>query len=113
MPVKKPPKDLDPVVRVAKLFRKNAMKRPQKGVRFKIDAEDWPILSARMASEGMTISVLIEAVMKGYIDNDPGVMSAIDNWKTSRASYMHGERPRLFKRRTEVDDIYDMISETK
>lgn len=59
----------------------------------------------RAASEGVSPTVIFEAVLKGYVENHPGVLAMIDQWvRDNVPSKPEKKAPKLSKR--DLEEIY-------
>lgn len=98
--------------RLAKLTRRAktlAERRPSAKARFVIDADDLKLVKEKLKRENIALNVLCEAVLRGYVNNHPAVLAMLDDWMRARQDHMVGGKPKLFKRKSELEDIYSEI----
>lgn len=78
-----------------------------------IDCEDLAAVKEKLRRDNMSMPVLVEAVLRGYVNNHPAVLAMIEDWIRERDSSMAGDRPRLFRRRSDLDEIYGAIQDER
>jgi hypothetical protein len=61
-------------------------------------------LREQLQTDRMSAAVLIEAVVRGYLDRSPAVLAMIDQWK--RDQRPGDEKPQRGLSKRELDDIY-------
>lgn len=58
----------------------------------------------KLQEEGLHLSVLLECVVDGFMNNHPAVMAMVDDYRRSVSAVVDATRPRLTER--DLDGIY-------
>lgn len=74
------------------------------GLRIRLLKSQIAALREQLEADSMSANVLIEAVVRGYLDRNPAVLAMIDQWK--RDELPEGGKPSKLLNRRDVDDIY-------
>lgn len=77
------------------------------GVRVRLLKSQIAALRETLAKDNMSMNVLFEAVVRGYINRNPAVLAMIDQWK--RDEKPEGEKAAKALSTRELDDIYAAI----
>lgn len=78
------------------------------GLIIRLLRSDIRALRARLATDRMSPNVLIEALVRGYLANDPAMVAALEDWMRRERPSAPVPRPKKQSKR-ELDDIYDEL----
>lgn len=73
------------------------------GLRIRLLKSQIAALREQLKADGMSVNVLFEAVVRGYLERSPAVLAMVDQWKRDE---LPPEKPVKALSSRELDDIY-------